>query len=111
MYLAVKTTTSPAETWAIVIVAVICLAFWLTMVVGVAPRPDARRRASREALRAPLAGGMQTRDDMPPVPRPRTEPQPVREPPGASPMDLGGPVPAHRQSATDEAAPSQRRGR
>ena len=56
MYMAAKTIASPAETWAIVIVAVICLAFWLIMVVGIAPRPDAKKRQQREALQVPLAG-------------------------------------------------------
>jgi hypothetical protein len=56
MYLAAKTTASPAETWAIVIVAVICLAFWLVMVVGIAPRPDARKRYRQQDLQVPLAG-------------------------------------------------------
>ena len=58
MYLAVKTTASPAETWAIVVVAVICLAFWLIMVVAIAPRPDARKRERQQALPVPVAGGM-----------------------------------------------------
>jgi hypothetical protein len=122
MYLAAKTTASAAETWAIVIVAVICLGFWLIMVVAIAPRPDARRRASRPALQVPLAGAMEmphlaapgtaeTRDDMPPVPGPRPEAPAAREPAGTSPMDLGGRMPAQRESATDEAAPSRRRDR
>jgi hypothetical protein len=58
MYLAVKTTASPAETWAIVVVAVICLAFWLIMVVAIAPRPDARKRERQQALPVPFAGGL-----------------------------------------------------
>jgi hypothetical protein len=56
---AAQTTASPARIWAIIIVAVICLAFWLIMVVGIAPRPGARQRQAREALQVPLAGGMQ----------------------------------------------------
>jgi hypothetical protein len=57
MYLAAKTAATPAETWAIVIVAVICLAFWLVMVVGIAPRPDVgKRRRQQQALPVPFAG-------------------------------------------------------
>ena len=127
MYLAVKTTASPAETWAIVIVAVICLAFWLVMVVGIAPRPDARKRQGRQAWPVPFAGGTpvpamatpgasaaqdteapgadtqgteETRDDLPTVPG-------QRQPAPLSPTRM----PAQRESATDEAAPSQRPGR
>jgi hypothetical protein len=49
MILAVKTTASPAEIWAIVVVAVICLATWLFMVTVVAPRPSALARRMRAA--------------------------------------------------------------
>ena len=59
MYLAAKVTATPAETWAIVVVAVICLAFWLIMVVGIAPRPDARQRHRRQPMDAPVAGGVE----------------------------------------------------
>jgi hypothetical protein len=62
MYLAAKVTATPVETWAIVIVAVICLAFWLVMVVGIAPRPDVRQRQRQpRAPQVPFAG-------TPPVP-------------------------------------------
>lgn len=44
MDLAVRTTASPAAIWAICVVAVACLAFWLSMVMIVADRPDPRRR-------------------------------------------------------------------
>lgn len=47
MILAANTTTSTAGIWAIVVVSVICLAFWLIMVVGVAARPDVKRRPAR----------------------------------------------------------------
>jgi hypothetical protein len=58
MILAVKTTASPAEIWAIVVVAVICLATWLFMVTVVAPRPSALARRMR-AARALEAGSQQ----------------------------------------------------
>jgi hypothetical protein len=57
MSLAAKTVATPAQTWAIVIVAVICLAFWLVMVVAIAPRPDSKKRQrQQQALQAPFAG-------------------------------------------------------
>jgi hypothetical protein len=57
MYLAAKVTATPVETWAIVVVAVVCLAFWLVMVVGIAPRPDAKKRQrQQQALPAPSGG-------------------------------------------------------
>lgn len=40
MILAANSSTSTAGVWAIVAVAVVCLAFWLIMVVGVAARPE-----------------------------------------------------------------------
>ena len=94
----VHTTTSTAGLWAIVVVAVTCMAFWLVMVVGIAPRPDVRLRrgqASRALsvevaaqqdplgpvdLREDLAGPRpgttgsdpaMTKDDVVPVPGPR----------------------------------------
>src|SRR5215472_552282 len=47
MILAVTTHTSAAGLWAIVIVAVASLAFWLVMVVGWAARPEVRGRPPR----------------------------------------------------------------
>ena len=47
MILAANTSTSPAGLWAIVVVAVACLAFWLVMVVGWAARPDVKRLRQR----------------------------------------------------------------
>jgi hypothetical protein len=161
MYLAAKTVATPAETWAIVIVAVICLAFWLVMVVGIAPRPDVKKRQRQQqqalpvpfagATPVPVSGGMhvaaggrsvapsrdapamempapvevpgraapdddaegtrETRDDLPTVPGQRRHPQPAGEPAGSSPLDLGPRMPAHRESATDQATPGRRPGR
>ena len=59
MYLAVKTTATPVEIWAIVIVAVICMAFWLAMVVGFASRPDPRKRERSQLMDIPVVGGVQ----------------------------------------------------
>jgi hypothetical protein len=57
MDLAVRTTASPAAIWAIVIVAVVSLAFWLVMVMVYANRPDPRNRALAE-LPGPVLGGI-----------------------------------------------------
>jgi hypothetical protein len=58
MYLsAVHTLASPAGIWAIIIVAVVCLAFWLTMVVTMAQRGYARdERRQRRAPQLPHVG-------------------------------------------------------
>jgi hypothetical protein len=58
MYLsAVHTLASAAGIWAIVIVAVVCLAFWLTMVVTMAQRGYARdERRQRHAPQLPHVG-------------------------------------------------------
>ena len=130
MYLAaVNQLASTAGIWAIVIVAVICLAFWLIMVVTMAERGYARdRRRKRQqpgvphigGRDLPVVGGMHvsaggrsiapSRDEpataMPEpadVPRPRSsEPS---QPAGPSPLDLGGPVPPRqRESETDQPA-------
>jgi hypothetical protein len=148
MYLAAKTIASPLEIWAIVVVAVICLAFWLVMVVGIAPRPDVKKRLQQQqALQAPfggatpvpVSGGMHaaaggrsvapSRDapamEMPTVPQVADagEPGPAEPDTGAQgdketrddlPTVPGQrlpatppPMPAQRESATDQAAPSR----
>jgi hypothetical protein len=109
MDLAVKTTASPAEIWVIVIVAVICMAYWLTMVVGIAPRAAARRREVRQAMDVPAdQGATQTRDDLASVPGPRQPAAPGTDARVAGP---GVPwltrMPSQRESASDEAAPSR----
>jgi len=54
---AVKTTASPAEIWAIVVVAVACLAFWLGAVAWADLHPLWRGRHWSE-LHGPVLGGM-----------------------------------------------------
>jgi hypothetical protein len=58
MILAVKTTASPAGLWAIVVVAVFCVAFWLYMVEVFATRrgPRHRDKGTLAELDSPLAG-------------------------------------------------------
>jgi len=58
MILAVKTTASPAELWAIVVVAVFAVGFWLYMVEVFATRRGPRRRdkGTTRELDSPLAG-------------------------------------------------------
>jgi hypothetical protein len=58
MYLSeVHSLTTSAGIWAIVIVAVICLTFWLVMVVAVAPRGYSRDRYRRQPPPVPHLGG------------------------------------------------------
>jgi hypothetical protein len=57
MDLAVRTTASPAAIWAIVIVAVVSLAFWLIMVMVYANRPDPRNRPVAD-MPGPVLGGI-----------------------------------------------------
>jgi hypothetical protein len=67
MILAVNTHTSSAGLWAIVAVAVACLAFWLIMVVGWASRPEARGRVPRTRPPARMRGGQDTAAPLGPV--------------------------------------------
>ena len=57
MDLAVRTTASPAAIWAIVVVAVVFLAFWLIMVMVYATRPDPRQRRLAD-MPGPVLGGI-----------------------------------------------------
>jgi len=57
MDLAVRTTASPAAIWTICAVAVLCLAFWLIMVMVVANRPDPRHRRV-PAMSGSVVGGI-----------------------------------------------------
>lgn len=54
---AVKTTASPAEIWAIVVVAVACLVFWLGAVAWADRHPLWRGRQVPE-MQGPVLGGM-----------------------------------------------------
>jgi len=57
MYLAERTTASPAAIWVIVVVAVVLLAFWLFMVMVFATRPDPRLRPAN-GMPGPVRGGI-----------------------------------------------------
>jgi len=116
MILAVKTTTSAAGLWVIVVVAVGCLALWLYMVevfatrrgtphrhAGTAPEPDSRQA---EAAMGPpgeraTPKAAVTRDDIPRVPRPRPDPDWAPGVPWTPP--------GQRQSPTDQPAPAEPR--
>jgi hypothetical protein len=54
---AVKTTASTAEIWAIVVVAVVCLAFWLGVVAWADMHPIVRQRQVSD-MPGPVMGGM-----------------------------------------------------
>jgi hypothetical protein len=54
---AVKTTASAGEIWAIVVVAVVCLAFWLGAVAWADLHPDVRHRQVSD-MPGPVLGGM-----------------------------------------------------
>jgi len=81
MDLAVRTTASPAAIWAIVVVAVVFLAFWLIMVMVYATRPDPRHR--RLPARVPAQRGAEA----------PTEPIPAQSvaPAGAEPVGTAPP--------------------
>ena len=83
MFLAVKTTTSAAGLWVIVVVAVGCVALWLYLVevfatrrgtrhdrIGTATAPELESRQA-EGGTATASETAVTRDDLPLVPRPR----------------------------------------
>jgi hypothetical protein len=54
---AVKTTASAGEIWAIVVVAVVCLTFWLGAVAWADLHPDVRHRQVSD-MPGPVLGGM-----------------------------------------------------
>ena len=49
---------SAAATWAIVIVAVVCLSFWLVAVLVFATRPRRAKNANEPKMPGPVLGGM-----------------------------------------------------
>jgi hypothetical protein len=125
MFLAVKTTTSAAGLWVIVVVAVGCLALWLYMVevfatrrgtrhdrigTAAAPELESRQAESRHAEGATATASevAVTRDDLPLVPRPRDSDRLPADGPGAGPPE-GWTPPRQRQSPTDQPAPAEPR--
>ncbi len=89
---AVRTTASPAAIWAICVVAVCCLGFWLGAVAWADMHPRVRHRP--------------TPDMLPEVPAQRGgEPEPGEAPAaGARPPVAGQPVPAQRSGEADRPA-------
>jgi len=61
MYEAAQTNVSPAGIWAIVAVAVVCLAFWLTAIAIAARNPGAGRRRM-PSHPGPVLGGAHVSD-------------------------------------------------
>jgi hypothetical protein len=95
MFLAVKTTTSAAGLWVIVVVAVGCVALWLYLVevfatrrgtrhdrIGTAAAPELESRQA-EGATATASETAVTRDDLPLVPRPRDWDRVPADGPGA----------------------------
>jgi hypothetical protein len=139
MFLAVKTTTSSAGLWVIVVVAVGCLALWLYMVEVFATRRGSRHgragtASESEARQAEATTATAvTRDDLPSVPSPRPDSDRVAaDGPGAglpegnragatardgsAARDASGlhpdapwTPPGQRQSPTDQPAPAEPR--
>lgn len=60
---AARTTASPMELWAIVVIAVSCLAFWLGMITVASADPGGARRRRRVAdMQGPVVGGTHVSD-------------------------------------------------
>jgi len=111
MDLAVRTTASPAAIWVICVVAVVCLAFWLIMVMVVAPRPDPRFRrmaaisgsAVSEVPMAPGGAGVLAagRPQVPVQREPQAaaEPTPAAGAAGTAAEEATEPIPEQRTKA------------
>jgi hypothetical protein len=101
--LAVNTTVSAVDIWAIVIVAVLCLAFWLGAVMWADSHPDIRHRQLPE-MPGPVIGGMHVAEDGGRSVSPNREAPPVLRVPGQRSTE---PEPASGQPASGQPAPGQ----
>jgi len=101
MDLAVRTTASPAAIWAIVIVAVVFLAFWLVMVMVYANRPDPRFRqlAARSSPVLGLAADRPAAGQVPAQRGPAAQTEAPTEPIPAQRAASGGALPADTEPA------------
>ncbi|HEY6786200.1 MAG TPA: hypothetical protein VI365_02705 [Trebonia sp.] len=118
MILAVKTTTSSAGLWVIVVVAVGSVALWLYLVEVHATRRGTPPRRSGATSATPETAV--TRDDLPRVPQPRPDSDRVPEGnraattarDGSAARDASDPgvqwtLPGQRQSPTDQPASAE----
>lgn len=121
---ALRTSASPAAIWAIVVVAVVALAFWLTAIVVADAQQarDSRRRRMLGAAREPVGaqglhappwevpqGDIPTRVDLPA--QPRADHRPAQSgTAGAPASEAGGltraDMPAQRAADADRAQPT-----
>ncbi len=113
---AARTTATPAATWAIVIVAVVALAFWLTAIY-LADRSQVRASGRAQAAAWPPYTGPWARGSMPGEQAARIPEQAAREPaeapapPGEAPTRAD--IPAQPAAGTGPHAmptPADRRG-
>src|ERR1700728_2835021 len=95
---AVRTTASPAAIWAIVVVAVVCLAFWLIAVSYADSHPYVRQRRLPN-MPGPVLGGMHEAEGGRSVAPNRDAPaerEDLLADLAAAPPQPGHPVPAQR---------------
>jgi hypothetical protein len=102
--LAVNTTVSAVDIWAIVIVAVCCLAFWLGAVMWADAHPDIRRTRQLPDMPGPVIGGMHVAEDGGRSVSPNREAPPVLRVPGQRSAE---PEPASGQPAAGQPASGQ----
>jgi hypothetical protein len=99
--LAVNTTVSAIDIWAIVIVAVCCLAFWLGAVMWADAHPDIRHKQLPD-MPGPVIGGMHVAEDGGRSVSPNREAPPVLRVPGQRSTE---PEPASGEPVSGQPAP------
>jgi hypothetical protein len=101
---AVHTTASPAAIWAIVVVAVACLAFWLVAVGFADAHPRIRHRQISD-MPGPVLGGMHVAEGGRSVSPNRDAPAVFTEPLSGVPAQRSGePEPAGASAAAEQSA-------
>jgi hypothetical protein len=101
---AVRTVASPAAIWAIVVVAVACLAFWLVAVSVADSHPRIRHRQIPD-MPGPVLGGMHVAEGGRSVSPNRDAPAVFTEPLSGVPAQRSGePEPAGASAAAEQSA-------